>query len=338
MVNMKIIEVKIELGEGSASRTVLDVCLSNLFTDLENWSSDLVIAASVELELALFNDHLLAWKSLIEPIIDEYGAVQSPSAITCETIQVSHPPVKSEEEDQNDDQVTSISVGWELENRWFRIDFSSLMMKKTRLKARTMPRVRGRKSDWIWRRTRRFSSVPNICWTWPSSKRLSIYFNVCWRCSVIPTKENLLRIPMKNNRFSPFSVTPVIRSPSNRPAASKWERRTSSRMSLSFSFSKTTKATKIPWLWKWTNRSTWLPSWTSGTMQTTSSSPDQRSPSVGEYQSDLTTSGGILSLSQSSTANTIARRIAAHSHEETTGHSQFDHQSHFPPLPTLLFT
>lgn len=111
MVNLKIIEVKMELGEGSASRPVLAVCLSNIFADLENWSSDLAIAVSVELELTLFNDHRLASESLIEPIIDESGAVQSPWAITCETIQVSHPSVKSDEEDQNNDQVTSISVG-----------------------------------------------------------------------------------------------------------------------------------------------------------------------------------------------------------------------------------
>ena len=89
MVNLKIIEVKMELGEGSSTRPVLAASLSNIFADIENWSTDLTISSNVEVELALFNDHLLAWEPLIEPIIDEYGNVQSPWTITCETIQVS---------------------------------------------------------------------------------------------------------------------------------------------------------------------------------------------------------------------------------------------------------
>jgi hypothetical protein len=46
------------------------------------------VSSTIQVELALFNDHLLAWEPLIEPIIDERGVVQSPWAITCETINV----------------------------------------------------------------------------------------------------------------------------------------------------------------------------------------------------------------------------------------------------------
>ena len=36
------------------------------------------MSSFVQVELALFNDHLLAWEPLIEPIIDHRGNVQSP--------------------------------------------------------------------------------------------------------------------------------------------------------------------------------------------------------------------------------------------------------------------
>jgi len=48
----------------------------------------MLISSSIQIELALFNDHLLAWEPLIEPIIDERGNIQSPWTIFCETIQV----------------------------------------------------------------------------------------------------------------------------------------------------------------------------------------------------------------------------------------------------------
>ena len=58
------------------------------FGQIENCSSDLLISSSVQIELALFNDHLLAWEPLIEPIIDERGIIQSPFTINCQTLQV----------------------------------------------------------------------------------------------------------------------------------------------------------------------------------------------------------------------------------------------------------
>ncbi|CAF3837772.1 unnamed protein product, partial [Rotaria sp. Silwood1] len=94
IVNLKIIQIQLELGKGDATRPVVAFCLSNIFAQIENWSTDILVNSSVQLELALFNDHLLAWEPLIEPIIDERGILQCPWTITCETLQ--------DKEDEND--------------------------------------------------------------------------------------------------------------------------------------------------------------------------------------------------------------------------------------------
>jgi hypothetical protein len=47
------------------------------------------ISSRIQIELALFNDHILAWEPLIEPIIDERGEVISPWCITCSMMSVS---------------------------------------------------------------------------------------------------------------------------------------------------------------------------------------------------------------------------------------------------------
>ncbi|CAF1523497.1 unnamed protein product, partial [Adineta steineri] len=70
-VSLKTAEVKIQYGSGLTTRPVLALCLSEIFTHLENWSTDLSITASIQIELALFNDHLLAWEPLIDPMIDQ---------------------------------------------------------------------------------------------------------------------------------------------------------------------------------------------------------------------------------------------------------------------------
>ncbi len=48
----------------------------------------IIISSSIQVELAFFNDNLLSWEPLIEPIIDDQGIIQSPWTITCETRQV----------------------------------------------------------------------------------------------------------------------------------------------------------------------------------------------------------------------------------------------------------
>jgi len=40
IVNLKIIEVKLELGKVSSTRPVVALCLSNIFGDIQNWSTD----------------------------------------------------------------------------------------------------------------------------------------------------------------------------------------------------------------------------------------------------------------------------------------------------------
>ncbi|UJR24151.1 hypothetical protein I4U23_027117 [Adineta vaga] len=85
IINLNIIEIKLELGKGLATRPVIALCISNIFAQIENWSTDLLVSTSVHLELALFNDHILAWEPLIEPIIDDKGTVQSPWTISCQT-------------------------------------------------------------------------------------------------------------------------------------------------------------------------------------------------------------------------------------------------------------
>ncbi len=52
------------------------------------YSFKIIISSSIQVELAFFNDNLLSWEPLIEPIIDDQGIIQSPWTITCETRQV----------------------------------------------------------------------------------------------------------------------------------------------------------------------------------------------------------------------------------------------------------
>jgi len=47
------------------------------------------IYSRIQVEIALFNDHILAWEPLIEPIIDERGDIISPWSIICSTMTVS---------------------------------------------------------------------------------------------------------------------------------------------------------------------------------------------------------------------------------------------------------
>ncbi|CAF2841774.1 unnamed protein product [Rotaria sp. Silwood2] len=97
ILNLKIIEIKLELGTGSSTKPVIAMCLSNMFVDVKNWSSDISISSKIHVELALFNDNLLAWEPLIEPVINERGEVVCPWCITCSTS--SH-----EEDEENDDE------------------------------------------------------------------------------------------------------------------------------------------------------------------------------------------------------------------------------------------
>ncbi|CAF1065734.1 unnamed protein product [Adineta steineri] len=95
-INLNIVEIKLELGKGSSTRPVAAACLSNIYASIENWSTNILVSSVIQIELALFNDHLLAWEPLIEPIIDERGIVQCPWTISCETLEDQH--------DENDEK------------------------------------------------------------------------------------------------------------------------------------------------------------------------------------------------------------------------------------------
>ncbi|CAF1105334.1 unnamed protein product [Rotaria sp. Silwood1] len=94
---LKVIEIKLELGTGPSTKPVIAMCLSNLFVDMKNWSSDISISSKIHVELALFNDNLLAWEPLIEPVINECGEVECPWSITCSTSNY-------EQDEENDEQ------------------------------------------------------------------------------------------------------------------------------------------------------------------------------------------------------------------------------------------
>ncbi|CAF3918749.1 unnamed protein product, partial [Rotaria sordida] len=100
ILNLNMIEIKLELGTGSATKPVIAMCLSNLFVGVKNWSSDISISSQIHIELALFNDNLLSWEPLIEPVIDKSGEVVCPWCITCST------SIHEDEEEvvENDDE------------------------------------------------------------------------------------------------------------------------------------------------------------------------------------------------------------------------------------------
>ena len=43
------------------------------------------LSSRIEVELALFNDRILSWESLIDPIVNQRGHILSPWYITCST-------------------------------------------------------------------------------------------------------------------------------------------------------------------------------------------------------------------------------------------------------------
>lgn len=86
---METIEIKLEVGLGSVTKSVVAMCLSNLTADVKNWSTELTLSSTVNVEAALFNERMLAWEPLIEPTIDSSGSVLSPWCITCSIVPVS---------------------------------------------------------------------------------------------------------------------------------------------------------------------------------------------------------------------------------------------------------
>ncbi|UJR16774.1 hypothetical protein I4U23_003674 [Adineta vaga] len=79
--DMKLVEMRLELG----SKSIVALCLSNLCLDVKNWSNDINFSSRIHIELAVFNDHMLAWIPLIEPVVDKRGEIVSPWYIICST-------------------------------------------------------------------------------------------------------------------------------------------------------------------------------------------------------------------------------------------------------------
>lgn len=89
VLTLETIEIKLEVGLGSMTKSVVAMCLSNLTADLKNWSSDISLSSTVNVEAALFNERMLAWEPFIEPTMDSSGSILSPWCITCSIVPVS---------------------------------------------------------------------------------------------------------------------------------------------------------------------------------------------------------------------------------------------------------
>ena len=94
------IEIKLEVGLGSVTKSVVAMCLSNLTADVKNWSSDVIflysflrfecllfsqmeLSAALNIEAALFNEHVHSWEPLIEPTAEPGRKQLTPWALTC---------------------------------------------------------------------------------------------------------------------------------------------------------------------------------------------------------------------------------------------------------------
>ncbi|UJR35157.1 hypothetical protein I4U23_027926 [Adineta vaga] len=86
ILTLETIELKLEVGLGSVTKSVVAMCFSNLTADIKNWGTDLSLSSTVNVEAALFNERMLAWEPLIEPTIDASGSVLSPWCITCSIV------------------------------------------------------------------------------------------------------------------------------------------------------------------------------------------------------------------------------------------------------------
>jgi len=77
------IEVKLEVGFGSLTKSVVAMCFSNLTVDVKNWSSDMSLAAAVSIEAALFNERVHSWEPFIEPTNEKGRNILTPWALAC---------------------------------------------------------------------------------------------------------------------------------------------------------------------------------------------------------------------------------------------------------------
>ncbi|CAF5157062.1 unnamed protein product, partial [Rotaria sp. Silwood1] len=76
-------EIKLNVGFGSITKSVGAMCLSDWTVDLKNWSDQMTASLTMNIEAALYNKHTLAWEPLIEPTLDKNKARLIPWHITC---------------------------------------------------------------------------------------------------------------------------------------------------------------------------------------------------------------------------------------------------------------
>ncbi len=99
--------MKVEVGLGSVTKSVIAMCLSNLTADVQNWGSNvsvvfpfapenflfswlqMMLESTVNIEAALFNERMVAWEPLIEPTRETGTTRYTPWCLNCSILPVS---------------------------------------------------------------------------------------------------------------------------------------------------------------------------------------------------------------------------------------------------------
>jgi len=89
ILSLETIELKLEVGLGSVTKSVVAMCLSNFNANVQNWSSDMTLTSTVNIEAALYNERILSWEPLIEPTQDVHGRPVVPWGLSCSILPVS---------------------------------------------------------------------------------------------------------------------------------------------------------------------------------------------------------------------------------------------------------
>ncbi|CAF0945953.1 unnamed protein product [Adineta ricciae] len=83
---LETLELKLEVGLGVVTKSVVAMCLTGLTANILNWSSNMSLQSTMNIEAALYNEHVLAWEPLIEPLTDASGKTFSPWSLNCSII------------------------------------------------------------------------------------------------------------------------------------------------------------------------------------------------------------------------------------------------------------
>ncbi|CAF4497379.1 unnamed protein product [Rotaria socialis] len=83
VLTLTTMEIKLDIGFGSVTKSVVAMCLSNSTVNVKNWSDEMTASLTMDIEAALYNEHTLAWEPLIEPILDENQMHLAPLSVMC---------------------------------------------------------------------------------------------------------------------------------------------------------------------------------------------------------------------------------------------------------------